>query len=218
MNLGGALGFGIGAGLGSAYGWRAAFLACGAPGIVIALLVMKLQNPERGINDNNDDAQHHHLHSHQHNHGETREGRTAVSSHSRGSSSHSTQSSSTQDSFEKDMSINGCRIIRQKLLAELKVFMSEMGEILANKHFTLCVLGYAANCFAGGAMADWFPVFLLRYCKASVAEAGLVVGAATIVGGIGGNILGAKISDYFLHRVKSAYFLIPALFTIPTGL
>ena len=44
---------------------------------------------------------------------------------------------------------------------------------------------------------------------------GLLVGAATVIGGIGGTVLGAKVSEYFLKRVKSAFFLVPALFTIP---
>jgi predicted component of type VI protein secretion system len=35
---------------------------------------------------------------------------------------------------------------------------------------------------------------------------------------IGGNILGAKVADYYLYKVKSSYFLIPALFTIPAAL
>jgi hypothetical protein len=49
--VGGALGFIIGAGVGSAYGWRVAFYACGAPGLFVAVMVLKLKNPPSGIND-----------------------------------------------------------------------------------------------------------------------------------------------------------------------
>ena len=31
-------------------------------------------------------------------------------------------------------------------------------------------------------------------------------------------LLGAKVADYYLHKVKSAYFIIPALFTFPSAL
>lgn len=37
------------------------------------------------------------------------------------------------------------------------------------------------------------------------------------VGGIVGNLLGAKTAQYFEPRVKSAYFLIPAAFTVPAS-
>ena len=42
----------------------------------------------------------------------------------------------------------------------------------------------------GGGLADWYPTYLLRYTNATIDQAGLIVGAATIIGGIGGNILG----------------------------
>ena len=42
----------------------------------------------------------------------------------------------------------------------------------------------------GGGLADWYPTYLLRYTNATIDQAGLVVGAATVIGGIGGNILG----------------------------
>lgn len=49
--LGGALGYCIGALVGSVYGWRAAFWACGVPGIVAAIAVLMCNDPPRGIND-----------------------------------------------------------------------------------------------------------------------------------------------------------------------
>ena len=58
---------------------------------------------------------------------------------------------------------------------------------------------------------------MLRYLGTDVTTAGLLVGAATIVGGIGGTTLGAKVAEHYLRRVKSAFFLIPALFTLPAA-
>ena len=58
---------------------------------------------------------------------------------------------------------------------------------------------------------------MLRYLGTDVTTAGLLVGAATVVGGIGGTTLGAKVAEYYLRRVKSAFFLVPALFTLPAA-
>ena len=52
--VGGALGYGIGAILGSTFSWRVAFLGIGIPGIIIAFLVLTINDPVRGINDAED--------------------------------------------------------------------------------------------------------------------------------------------------------------------
>ena len=57
-------------------------------------------------------------------------------------------------------------------------------------------------------------VYTIRYMNASVDSAGLVLGIATIIGGIGGTLLGSKVSEYFNTKIKNAYFLIPALFLL----
>lgn len=49
--LGGALGFAAGAVFGSMFSWRAAFFVCGVPGLVIASLILTLNDPSPGIND-----------------------------------------------------------------------------------------------------------------------------------------------------------------------
>ena len=47
--------------------------------------------------------------------------------------------------------------------------------------------------FQGG-LAEWMATYLLRYNGVSVSVAGLAVGAATVIGGLGGTILGSKVS------------------------
>ena len=49
--VGGALGFGIGATVGAAVSWRVAFMVCGAPGLLAAWWVLRLNDPARGGND-----------------------------------------------------------------------------------------------------------------------------------------------------------------------
>jgi MFS family permease len=52
--VGSALGYIIGGAVGSAYGWRTAFLVVGAPGAVLALLLLRLVEPTRGAYDASD--------------------------------------------------------------------------------------------------------------------------------------------------------------------
>lgn len=68
---------------------------------------------------------------------------------------------------------------------------------MTNPHFVFALLGQCANNFALGGLSDWYATFLLRYAPdADLSTAGLVVGAATVVGGILGVLLGSKIADY----------------------
>ena len=93
----------------------------------------------------------------------------------------------------------------------------EVVEVCTNQVFVLCVLGLAANNFALGGLADWISVFLERYDGASLAEAGLVVGAGTVIGGIGGTYLGSVFTTYCDGKIKNAYFFVSACFTIPSA-
>jgi MFS family permease len=49
--VGAALGFTLGGLLGASLGWRAAFLVCGLPGILVALLALSIKDPGRGVFD-----------------------------------------------------------------------------------------------------------------------------------------------------------------------
>jgi MFS family permease len=49
--VGAAIGFILGGLIGHHYGWRAAFYLCGAPGLLVAALVLGLPDPPRGVQD-----------------------------------------------------------------------------------------------------------------------------------------------------------------------
>jgi MFS transporter, Spinster family, sphingosine-1-phosphate transporter len=49
--IGAALGYILGGGVGSAYGWRVAFWVAGAPGLLLAFLSLLLPDPPRGAQD-----------------------------------------------------------------------------------------------------------------------------------------------------------------------
>ena len=51
--VGSALGYAVGGVVAQYFGWRAAFLVSGVPGLVLALRMLRLQDPERGALDTN---------------------------------------------------------------------------------------------------------------------------------------------------------------------
>jgi len=51
LPVGAALGYVIGGVLGSRFGWRAPFYVCAVPGMVVALLLFAVREPERGVQD-----------------------------------------------------------------------------------------------------------------------------------------------------------------------
>eukprot|EP00928_Gymnodinium_smaydae_P041695 TRINITY_DN28182_c0_g1_i1.p1 TRINITY_DN28182_c0_g1~~TRINITY_DN28182_c0_g1_i1.p1 ORF type:complete len:474 (-),score=72.67 TRINITY_DN28182_c0_g1_i1:19-1440(-) len=169
MPLGGALGFGIGSLIGSAYGWRAAYCIAGVPGVLAVLMVLRLKDPARGINDR-----------------------------------------------EPPSGISKLSLVETR--ADSGVAASAFHDtlrILGNWHWLIAVCGLTANSFAVGGLAEWYDTYLIRYNGCSTAEAGLAVGAVTVLGGIGGNLLGLKSARLLESRGDSVYFLVCALYTIP---
>jgi len=167
MPVGGALGYVVGAGLGAVIGWREAFFAVGAPGVVVSLLLLRCNDPVRGIND----------------------------------TLPTTVEDNVEDEVEEEESAGN-------LLDDLVL-------IFTNKAYVAATAGMVGITFGIGAFADWYDVLLVRHTDTTVAEAGIVLGIATAVGGIGGAFLGVKTTQCLESRVKSAHFLVPALFMLP---
>lgn len=198
LPIGGAFGFIIGAVVGSAYGWRVAFYVCGIPGILMGLAVLRIVDPVRGIND----------------------APLAIDIHPEVTLSPMVSKSFGDDEMYRiDHPASPPSAAYSKSSSfEVNRYWREFKEILSNPVFMFCAMGLAANAFCLGGLADWYATFLLRYDQASLESAGLVAGAATIVGGVVGNILGSKAADYFDDKLRSSYLLIPALFCIPAAL
>jgi len=77
------------------------------------------------------------------------------------------------------------------------------------------VAGYTAVTFAAGAMADWFPAFLHRHRGLSIDEAGGLVGTCTVVGGLGGTVLGGLLADRLKNHTRQPYLAVSAISMIP---
>mmetsp|Transcript_33126 Transcript_33126/g.77520 ORF Transcript_33126/g.77520 Transcript_33126/m.77520 type:complete len:481 (-) Transcript_33126:18-1460(-) len=179
MPLGGALGFVLAGIVGSMLGWRAAFFICGAPGLLVALLILRLNDPPRGINDR-----------------ETPEGAIPLTDESGG---------------ELDREA-------ENLNASYDGAWSSAKAILTNSRYMVATFGLIAQSFAIGAFAEWYDTLLVREGVATIGQAGMILGAATAFGGIYGTIAGSKVAQKYEGRWRSAYFLVPAIFTVPAFL
>ena len=205
LPVGAAIGFGIGAVIGAQYGWRAAFYVCGIPGLIVAASVLRINDPNRGINDEEE-------HPSSSSWG-IEEGGVVASP-----LQHEKDTAIVED-FRKEKCQTEAKADTESLIISSKRSLNDLKAIVSNPLFMFCVMGYAASAFALGGLAEWYATYLLRYNGASLESAGLVTGAATVVGGVVGNILGSKVADYCETKgVRSAYMLVPGLFCIPSAL
>lgn len=154
--VGAALGFTLGGIVGNAYGWRAAFLVCGLPGLLAAGLALLIREPARGAFD--------------------------------------------APSAEPTPS-----------------WREALGRLRRTAPYLFAVAGYVAVTWAGGGMADWFPTFLSRYRGMSLAEAGSLTGAATVIGGLAGTLTGGLLADWLRPRSRSPYLALSSLSMIPAA-
>lgn len=170
--VGAACGYLAGGELGSLWSWRAPYMICALPGLLIAVLyAMWGREPERGAKDHHRDEQ----------------------------------------AFPGE---------RRHRASFLTGFMRDRLPIFKNPAFLTSTFGLAAITFALGGISAWVPTFLHRSAGLSVANAGLVVGAITIVDGIGGTIVGGWIAHRWLRTNHRALYLVSswsALLTLPFG-
>jgi sugar phosphate permease len=83
--------------------------------------------------------------------------------------------------------------------------------LLRNKAYMSSVLGYAAVTFSLGGISWWMPSFLHRAAGYSLSKAAFVMGAITVVAGLGGTALGGAIAQRWLRTTRKALYLLPAV-------
>lgn len=104
------------------------------------------------------------------------------------------------------------------VVSESHSVKGEVMQILSNRTFMVAVLGLALNNFAFGGLTEWMTVYLQRYVGSTLAQAGVVVGFGTVVGGILGTVIGTKACKYYDTRWKNAYLLLPAISCFPAAI
>jgi MFS family permease len=87
----------------------------------------------------------------------------------------------------------------------------------ANPQYVVAVAGYTAVTFAAGGMADWLPTYLVRMRGADVGQAGTLVGAVTVVGGLGGTVVGGLLADRLRGHTKNPYLALAAVSMVPAA-
>jgi MFS transporter, Spinster family, sphingosine-1-phosphate transporter len=158
--IGSALGYVIAGGMAEHFGWRSAFFVAGAPGLLLAALLLKLPEVPRGAQDADDEE------------GPHPTGRTGTSR-----------------------------------------FAAYSG-LLRNTQYRTTVLGYAAYTFALGALAFWFPDFLVSFHGMQQAKADYLVGLIAVGTGFIGTFAGGWIGDYVLRYTRHAYLLVSGIATL----
>ena len=87
-----------------------------------------------------------------------------------------------------------------------------------NPQYLFATFGMAMVVFSLGGISAWVPSFLQRAGGYSSSAAGLIVGAITVLGGLGGTAVGGWIAQQWLKTNKRALYLISAwsaLLTVP---
>jgi sugar phosphate permease len=83
--------------------------------------------------------------------------------------------------------------------------------LLRNRAYMSSVLGYAAVTFSLGGISWWMPSFLHRSAGYSLSKAAFVMGAITVVAGLGGTALGGVIAQRWSRSTGKALYLLPAI-------
>jgi predicted MFS family arabinose efflux permease len=90
-----------------------------------------------------------------------------------------------------------------------------------NPQYLYATFGMAMVVFSLGGISAWVPSFLQRAGGYSSGAAGLIVGAITVLGGLGGTAIGGWIAQMWLKTNRRALYLISAwsaLLTVPPAM
>ncbi len=83
--------------------------------------------------------------------------------------------------------------------------------LLKNKAYLSSILGYAAVTFSLGGISWWMPSFLERVGGHTQSGAAFLMGAITVVTGLGGTITGGIIAQRWSRKTSKALYLVPAI-------
>ncbi len=93
--------------------------------------------------------------------------------------------------------------------------------LFRNPAFLTATFGLATLTFAMGGISNWVPEFLHRNAGLTIANSSLVVGAATVIDGIAGTLIGGWIAQRWLRTNHRALYLLSfwsVALTLPCGL
>jgi MFS family permease len=83
--------------------------------------------------------------------------------------------------------------------------------LLKNKAYLASILGYAAVTFSLGGISWWMPSFLQRVGGRTQSSAAFLMGAITVVAGLGGTVTGGFVAQRWSRRTSKALYLVPSI-------
>ncbi len=92
-----------------------------------------------------------------------------------------------------------------------KLERGTISSLVKNKAYLCSILGYAAVTFSLGGISWWMPSFLQRVDGRSMSSAAFIMGAITVVTGLGGTIVGGAIAQRWSRTNSKALYLVPAI-------
>jgi MFS transporter, Spinster family, sphingosine-1-phosphate transporter len=194
--VGAALGYIVGGLMSHHFGWREAFFVAGAPGVLLAILALRLPDPPRGAQDKEEGASN--SASAERRDGEAPTGRVGLSPKA-------VAGTSDRSSPSPNASANpGGR----------PSAASVYWNLLQQAPYLLVVLGYAAYTFALGGLAVWMPNFLERVHGIPAVKATTSFGAIVVVTGFLGTFAGGWLGDYWLKKSRQAYLWMSGWITL----
>jgi MFS transporter, Spinster family, sphingosine-1-phosphate transporter len=188
--VGAALGYIVGGLMSHHFSWRAAFFVAGAPGLLLAALVLRVKDPPRGSQDESEEGDATHI--------EERKGNGVTRSEpaSRGASGSDAAPPGTTHAGPTRSAIT--------------VYL----DLLKRAPYLLVVLGYAAYTFALGGLAVWMPNFLERVHNVPAVQATTSFGAIVVVTGFVGTFAGGWLGDYWQKSSRQAYLWMSGWITL----
>jgi MFS transporter, Spinster family, sphingosine-1-phosphate transporter len=83
--------------------------------------------------------------------------------------------------------------------------------LLKNKAYLASILGYAAVTFSLGGISWWMPSFLQRVGGHTQSSAAFLMGAITVVAGLGGTVTGGFVAQRWSRKTSKALYFVPSI-------
>ena len=184
--VGAALGYIVGGLMSHHFSWRAAFFVAGAPGLLLAILVLRVKDPPRGSQDESE--------------GEGDATRPANAAAGVPGGSGPASGAARADHPPASGPAPG----------PVAIYLN----LLKRAPYMLVVLGYAAYTFALGGLAVWMPNFLEHVHNIPAVQATTSFGAIVVVTGFLGTFLGGWLGDYWVKSSRQAYLWMSGVITL----
>jgi MFS family permease len=183
--VGAALGYIVGGLMSHHFSWRAAFFVAGAPGLLLAALVLRVKDPPRGSQDESEE-------------GENSQPSKATDT---GSATNGPSRTAAGVPAAPARTSTGNGASGAPARGAIAVYV----DLLKRAPYLLVVLGYAAYTFALGGLAVWMPNFLERVHNIPAVQATTSFGAIVVVTGFLGTFIGGWLGDYWQKSSRQAY-------------